>query len=118
MAGRCTTRACKLREENRALVERYMGSTFLHHPVVIVLFSMSGCDACKEFLPRFKISARKSRLPVLFSDVWEASALADHFEVDATPFTIALNKDGKVLAKIKGAGDASELAAFFGKARG
>jgi len=80
-------------------------------PVVVVVFVMSGCPACEEYLPRFQRIAApymQAGVPVLVYDAasedQRIQSLADRWGVEATPTTIVA-RHGPGMLKEEGAID-------------
>jgi len=88
--------------------------------VVVVVFVMEGCGACKEYLPRFKKLAepyRKAGLPILIYDAASKDErvqnFADRVGVDATP-TTAILKRGPGVLKAEGSIPDEEIQQILG----
>jgi thioredoxin-like negative regulator of GroEL len=67
-----------------------------HERVVVVVFVQANCGHCHEYVPRFLAVARRYQhcltMLVLDADRPEFGAIANHFEIDGTPTTVALFK--------------------------
>ena len=76
--------------------------------VVVIVFVMDGCGACKHYLPRLHRVAepyRRAGIPILVYDAASADQrvqdLADRFKVTATPTTIVA-KRGPGFLRVEG----------------
>lgn len=90
--------------------------------VVVIVFTMPGCGACEEYLPRFKplaAEATAAGVPVLYfnaaSDRADIQALANRFQVVATPTTIIAPR-GRGHTKLEGSIDTREIRQLLGQA--
>lgn len=86
-------------------------------PVVVLVFTLSGCGHCREYLPRFQRIAAKYEhcLPVIVLDASRAqfSRPADYFRIIGTPATIVLRRGRGVVHKIDGAASDAEIERAF-----
>ena len=86
----------------------------------VVVFHMTGCHACHDYLPRFKRVAVKYRPFVDIKQVNISHAAnqdaADKYKINAAPTTVILDAKGKALEKIEGSMPAADIAAMFERA--
>lgn len=74
-------------------------------PKQVVVFHMTGCGPCAEYLPRFrKIAVRyKDRIPIRSVNIAKPdkrlSDAAIKFNIEATPTTLVIGDDDKVLRR-------------------
>ena len=89
---------------------------------VVAVFTMPGCPACKEYLPRFKAEGFKHLMAlgqrnILHIDISDtdkkATGFADKYKIEATPTTLVFSATGKVLKKVEGAIPNQQIAELF-----
>ncbi len=89
--------------------------------VVVIVFTMPGCPACSEYVPRFQQVAQQfsGRVPsfVVDSNSQSGGPLADRLMVTATPTTLILRKPTGAI-KAEGALPSEEVAQMFQFAAG
>jgi hypothetical protein len=81
-------------------------------PAVLV-FVMTGCPACHEYVPRFRKAFRGARILDVSRDR-RAAALADRLGVKATPTTVVRDSAGTVTKRIGAISDA-DIGKLLGK---
>lgn len=86
----------------------------------VVVFSMAGCPACSEYMPRFNRIARRAAdgVPVHVLDAADPrhQALAERLGVSATPATYVLRSPAGAVALI-GAAPNADIEQLFQIAR-
>ena len=74
----------------------------------ILVFGMAGCDACAEYIPRFRARSRRfaGHVPIHVLDANQHTRMADYYRIRNTPTTLVLRKPQGVM-RVEGAvGDA------------
>jgi thiol-disulfide isomerase/thioredoxin len=85
----------------------------------VVLFVMTGCHACHDYLPRFKRVAVKYRPFVAIKQVTFTGnnpALVDKYNIQAFPTTVILDAKEKAIKKVEGSISVAEISAIFEQA--
>ena len=87
--------------------------------VVVVVFTMKGCPACQEYLPRFRRIAQRwaSCIPVVYLDAAKDAQQdrADKFTIKYTPTTLILKRPNGFLKWESSLSD-EEIEAIFQRA--
>ena len=87
--------------------------------VVVVVFTIAGCDACKEFAPRFQRIAQhyQRQVPVVMLDANDQrnADLGTRLNVTNVPATFVLRRPSGVI-RAEGAISDSQIAWLFGVA--
>lgn len=85
--------------------------------VVVVLFTIPGCEACREYKPRFQRVAQHyaGHVPVMMLDANDSRCadLANRLNVTNVPATFALRRPTGMI-RIEGAIPDSQIAWLFG----
>jgi len=85
----------------------------------VIVFHMTGCEPCREYLPRFKRAAElyKGKLDVRSVNLAKSDRsyqdAAIKFKVNATPTTIVIDESDKVLRKRIGGLEDKDIAALL-----
>lgn len=99
-----------------SLVKRFMVN---NSRVVVVLFTIAGCEACAEYKPRFHRMAQHYRnyVPVMAFDANDprCADLANRLNVTNVPATFVLRKPTGVI-RVEGAIPDSQIAWLLGVA--
>lgn len=92
--------------------------------VLVIVFGMTDCPACEEYIPRFMARARPFQtngVPVFVYDVASPDprlqAFADRYEISGTPTTLVLPR-GKGFIKVEGVLDDHQIDDLLRKAYG
>jgi thiol-disulfide isomerase/thioredoxin len=83
----------------------------------VVVFHMSGCHACADYMPRFRRVAVKYRpfVAIKTANISLAAGgkAADEYKIKAAPTTCILAADGKILKKVEGSIAVAEIEKIF-----
>jgi thioredoxin-like negative regulator of GroEL len=83
------------------------------YPVLILMFGMRDCDACKAYLPRFQTIARRHpRVPSFAVDCDAQPDASDRFGVRETPTTFFLSY-GQTVFRFAGEGTTADVEKLF-----
>lgn len=97
-------------------------ATLADSKAVVLVFHMKGCDACEEYVPRFRRISKdyKARVPILILDVDspEAAPYADQYKVTEMPSTIVLTRSGHGAFKASGNMENTEIIKVLNYAAG
>lgn len=74
----------------------------------------SWCGPCRELGPRLEAAAEEAGIALVKVDVDEHTNLAMEYDVSAVPTVLAVS-EGKVIDKLIGSQDDSEVTRFFKK---
>jgi thioredoxin-like negative regulator of GroEL len=83
----------------------------------VVVFHMTGCHACADYLPRFRRVAVKYRPFVAIKtaniSLAAGAKAADEYGIKAAPTTVILDAAGKAIKKVEGSVTVAEIEKIF-----
>jgi thiol-disulfide isomerase/thioredoxin len=85
----------------------------------VVVFHMTGCSACTDYMPKFKRVAVKYRNHVPIKHVnytGSENKMLDKYKIEAFPTTVILDAKEKVILKVKGSLPVAEITKIFEQA--
>ena len=86
----------------------------------VVVFHMTGCSACTDYMPKFKRVAVKYRNHVPIKHVHytggKDTTILDKYKIEAFPTTVILDAKEKAILKVKGSLPLTEITKIFEQA--
>jgi thiol-disulfide isomerase/thioredoxin len=86
----------------------------------VVVFHMTGCSACIDYMPKFKRVAVKYRNHVAIKHVHytggKDTEMLDRYKIRAFPTTVILDAAEKTITKVEGSISVAEITKIFEQA--
>lgn len=88
---------------------------FIDYPVLIVVWTQAGCEACEEFAPAWRAVASRwaSCVPSVAVDCARYKTAADLYRVQETPTTMILRYGRASWRRLRGAVTQQEIEQFY-----